>query len=92
LNRNWPIAENKAGRSFEHLSVAPANSRRRCASIRELGWDTMKPNFYMDFLARQRWMLSQHFYHQLFICLKPKKTWLNTLVKKYPGTTFWKSI
>jgi len=56
------------------------------ASIRSLRWDTMKPNFYMIFspgtLDAYPSTLITSFYLP-----ETQKNVLNTLVKKYPGTT-----
>lgn len=56
------------------------------ASIRELRWDTMKPNFYMIFspgtLDAYPSTLITSFYLP-----ETQKNLLNTLVKKFPGTT-----
>jgi putative ABC transport system permease protein len=56
------------------------------ASIRELMWDTMKPNFYMIFspgtLDAYPSTLITSFYLP-----ETQKNSLNTLVKKFPGTT-----
>lgn len=61
------------------------------ASIRELRWDTMKPNFYMIFspgtLDAYPSTLITSFYLP-----ETQKNLLNTLVKKFPGTNHRLSI
>lgn len=56
------------------------------ASIRQLEWNTMKPNFYMIFSPNT---LNNYPYTFItsFYLSPEQKTWLNTLVKKYPSTT-----
>lgn len=56
------------------------------ASIRELRWDTMKPNFYMIFSPGTLDGYPSTFISSFYLS-EPQKNVLNTLVKKYPGTT-----
>ncbi len=56
------------------------------ASIRELRWDTMKPNFYMVFSPGTLDAYPSTFITSFYLPESQKNT-LNTLVKKYPGTT-----
>ena len=56
------------------------------ASIRELRWDTMKPNFYMVFSPGTLDAYPYTFVTSFYVP-ETQKNVLNTLVKKYPGTT-----
>ena len=56
------------------------------ASIRELRWDTMKPNFYMIFSPGTLDAYPSTFITSFYLP-ETQKNVLNTLVKKYPGTT-----
>ncbi|MDD1626564.1 MAG: FtsX-like permease family protein, partial [Methylococcaceae bacterium] len=56
------------------------------ASIRELRWDTMKPNFYMVFSPGTLDAYPSTFITSFYLP-ETQKNVLNTLVKKYPGTT-----
>jgi putative ABC transport system permease protein len=56
------------------------------ASIRELRWDTMKPNFYMIFSPGTLDTYPSTFITSFYLPGTQKNV-LNTLVKKYPGTT-----
>ncbi|WP_262964777.1 ABC transporter permease [Methylobacter psychrophilus] len=55
-------------------------------SIRELRWDTMKPNFYMVFSPGTLDAYPSTFITSFYLP-DTQKNALNTLVKKYPGTT-----
>jgi putative ABC transport system permease protein len=55
-------------------------------SIRELRWDTMKPNFYMIFSPGTLDAYPSTFITSFYLP-ETQKNVLNTLVKKYPGTT-----
>lgn len=55
-------------------------------SIRELRWDTMKPNFYMVFSPGTLDAYPSTFITSFYLPESQKNS-LNTLVKKYPGTT-----
>ena len=55
-------------------------------SIRSLRWDTMKPNFYMIFSPGTLDAYPGTFITSFYLSESQKNT-LNTLVKKYPGTT-----
>ncbi len=55
-------------------------------SIRELRWDTMKPNFYMVFSPGTLDAYPSTFITSFYLP-ETQKNALNTLVKKYPGTT-----
>jgi putative ABC transport system permease protein len=56
------------------------------ASIRELRWDTMKPNFYMIFSPGTLDAYPSTFITSFYLP-ETQKNLLNTLVKKFPGTT-----
>jgi putative ABC transport system permease protein len=56
------------------------------SSIRELRWDTMKPNFYMIFSAGALDSYPST-YITSFYLPETQKDVLNSLVKKYPSTT-----
>ncbi|MDD2659703.1 MAG: ABC transporter permease [Methylococcales bacterium] len=56
------------------------------ASIRELRWDTMKPNFYMIFSPGTLDAYPSTFITSFYLP-ETQKSVLNALVKKYPGTT-----
>jgi len=56
------------------------------ASIRELRWDTMKPNFYMIFSPGTLDAYPSTFITSFYLP-ETQKNVLNTLVKNYPGTT-----
>ncbi|MEI6336228.1 MAG: FtsX-like permease family protein [Methylococcaceae bacterium] len=55
-------------------------------SIRALRWDTMKPNFYMVFSPGTLDAYPSTFITSFYLP-ESQKNVLNTLVKKYPGTT-----
>ncbi|MBL6986974.1 MAG: FtsX-like permease family protein [Methylobacter sp.] len=56
------------------------------ASIRELQWDTMKPNFYMIFSPGTLDAFPSTFITSFYLP-DNQKDFLNTLVKKYPSIT-----
>ncbi|WP_031434368.1 ABC transporter permease [Methylomarinum vadi] len=56
------------------------------SSIREVQWDTMKPNFYMIFSPGTLDGFAST-YITSFYLPEEKKNYLNTLVKNHPGTT-----
>ena len=56
------------------------------ASIRELRWDTMKPNFYMIFSPGTLDAFPSTLITSFYLP-KSQKDFLNVLVKKYPSTT-----
>jgi putative ABC transport system permease protein len=56
------------------------------ASIRELHWDTMKPNFYMIFSPGTLDAFPITFLTSFYLP-ESQKEFLNTLIKKYPSTT-----
>jgi len=56
------------------------------ASIRELQWDTMKPNFYMIFSPGTLDAYPGTFITSFYLP-EQQKDFLNALVKKYPSTT-----
>ncbi|MGZ5006602.1 MAG: ABC transporter permease [Methylobacter sp.] len=56
------------------------------ASIRELQWDTMRPNFYMIFSPGTLDAFPSTFMTSFYLP-ENQKSFLNTLVKKYPSTT-----
>lgn len=56
------------------------------ASIRELQWDTMKPNFYMIFSPGTLDAFPSTFITSFYLP-ESQKDFLNSLVKKYPSTT-----
>jgi putative ABC transport system permease protein len=55
-------------------------------SIRELHWDTMKPNFYMIFSPGTLDAFPSTFLTSFYLP-ESKKEFLNALIKKYPSTT-----
>ncbi len=55
-------------------------------SIRDLRWDTMKPNFYMIFSPGTLDTFPSTFITSFYLP-ENQKDFLNALVKKYPGTT-----
>ncbi len=56
------------------------------SSLRELRWDTMKPNFYMIFSPGVLNQFPSTFITSFYLP-ESQKDFLNTLVKKYPGIT-----
>jgi putative ABC transport system permease protein len=56
------------------------------ASIRELRWDTMKPNFYMIFSPGTLDAFPSTFITSFYLP-ESQKNFLNALVKKYPSTS-----
>ena len=72
----------------DHLTftVGSQQINATVASIRELRWDTMKPNFYMIFSPGTLDAYPST-YITSFYLPENQKNVLNTLVKKYPGTT-----
>jgi putative ABC transport system permease protein len=55
-------------------------------SIRDLRWDTMKPNFYMIFSPGTLDAFPSTFITSIYLA-ENQKYFLNTLIKKYPSTT-----
>ena len=72
----------------DHLTftVGSQQINATVASIRELRWDTMKPNFYMIFSPGTLDAYPSTFITSFYLPENQKNV-LNTLVKKYPGTT-----
>ncbi len=68
------------------FTVGSQQIQATVASIRELRWDTMKPNFYMIFSPGTLDAYPST-YITSFYLPEAQKNVLNTLVKKYPGTT-----
>ncbi|MFU8787476.1 MAG: ABC transporter permease [Methylobacter sp.] len=58
----------------------------RVTSIRELNWDTMRPNFYMIFSPGTLDAFPSTFITSFYLPAQQKEL-LNTLVKKYPSIT-----
>ena len=56
------------------------------SSIRELQWDTMKPNFYMIFSPGTLETFPSTFITSFYVP-ESQKDFLNSLLKKYPSTT-----
>jgi putative ABC transport system permease protein len=55
-------------------------------SIRDLRWDTMKPNFYMIFSPGTLDTFPSTYITSIYLP-ENQKNFLNTLIKKYPSTT-----
>jgi len=72
----------------DHLlfTVGSQQIKVTVTSIRALRWDTMKPNFYMIFSPGTLDAYPSTFITSFYLPEKQKNV-LNTLVKKYPGTT-----
>jgi len=72
----------------DHLTftVGSQQINATVASIRELRWDTMKPNFYMIFSPGTLDAYPSTFITSFYLP-ETQKNVLNTLVKKFPGTT-----
>ncbi|MFA5919770.1 MAG: FtsX-like permease family protein [Methylococcaceae bacterium] len=68
------------------FTVGSQQINAKVASIRELRWDTMKPNFYMVFSPGTLDAYPSTFITSFYLP-ETQKNVLNTLVKKYPGTT-----
>ncbi|MGR8999314.1 MAG: ABC transporter permease, partial [Gammaproteobacteria bacterium] len=72
----------------DHLTftVGSQQINATVASIRDLRWDTMKPNFYMIFSPGTLDAYPSTFITSFYLS-GSQKNFLNTLVKKFPGTT-----
>ena len=72
----------------DHLlfTVGSQQINATVTSIRALRWDTMKPNFYMVFSPGTLDTYPSTFITSFYLP-ETQKNVLNTLVKKYPGTT-----
>jgi len=72
----------------DHLlfTVGSQQINATVTSIRALRWDTMKPNFYMIFSPGTLDAYPSTFITSFYLP-ETQKNVLNTLVKKYPGTT-----
>ncbi|MFI3197140.1 MAG: FtsX-like permease family protein [Methylococcaceae bacterium] len=72
----------------DHLlfTVGSQQIKSTVTSIRALRWDTMKPNFYMIFSPGTLDAYPSTFITSFYLP-ETQKNVLNTLVKKYPGTT-----
>jgi len=68
------------------FTVGSQQIKAMVTNIRELRWDTMKPNFYMIFSPGTLDAYPSTFITSFYLP-EAKKNVLNTLVKKYPGTT-----
>ena len=68
------------------FTVGSQQIKATVTNIRELRWDTMKPNFYMIFSPGTLDAYPSTFITSFYLP-EAKKNVLNTLVKKYPGTT-----
>ena len=71
---------------FLTFTVGDQQINATVATIRSLRWDTMKPNFYMVFSPGTLNAFPST-YLTSFYLPESQKNVLNTLVKKYPGTT-----
>jgi len=72
----------------DHLifTVGSEQIKATVSSIRELRWDTMKPNFYMVFSPGTLDAYPSTFITSFYLP-EAQKNFLNLLVKKYPSTT-----
>ncbi|MDD5410180.1 MAG: FtsX-like permease family protein [Methylobacter sp.] len=72
----------------DHLTFTVGSEQLKAtvSSIRELRWDTMKPNFYMIFSPGTLDAFPSTFITSFYLP-EAQKNFLNTLVKKYPSTT-----
>ena len=72
----------------DHLlfTIGSQQVKATVTSIRALRWDTMKPNFYMIFSPGTLDAYPSTFITSFYLP-ETQKNVLNTLVKKYPGTT-----
>ena len=72
----------------DHLTftVGSQQINATVASIRDLRWDTMKPNFYMIFSPGTLDAYPSTFITSFYLP-ETQKNVLNALLKKYPGTT-----
>ncbi len=68
------------------FSVGSQQFTATVASIRELRWDTMKPNFYMIFSPGTLETFPSTVITSFYLP-ESQKDFLNALVKKYPGIT-----
>ncbi len=68
------------------FTVGSQQIKATVTSIRALRWDTMKPNFYMIFSPGTLDAYPSTFITSFYLP-ETQKNVLNTLVKKYPGTT-----
>ena len=68
------------------FTVGSQQIKATVTSIRALRWDTMKPNFYMIFSPGTLDVYPSTFITSFYLP-ETQKNVLNTLVKKYPGTT-----
>jgi putative ABC transport system permease protein len=71
---------------FLTFTVGDQQINATVANIRSLRWDTMKPNFYMIFSPGTLDAFPSTFLTSFYLP-ESQKTVLNTLLKKYPGTT-----
>ena len=71
---------------FLTFTVGSQQINATVTSIRTLRWDTMKPNFYMVFSPGTLDAYPSTFITSFYLP-ETQKNVLNTLVKKYPGTT-----
>ncbi len=71
---------------FLTFTVGSQQINATVASIRELRWDTMKPNFYMIFSPGSLDAYPSTFITSFYLP-ETQKNMLNPLVKKFPGTT-----
>lgn len=68
------------------FTVGSQQIKATVSSIRELQWDTMKPNFYMIFSPGTLDTYPSTFITSFYLP-EEKKNILNPLIKKFPGTT-----
>ncbi|MDD1611213.1 MAG: FtsX-like permease family protein, partial [Methylococcaceae bacterium] len=68
------------------FTIGSQQVNAKVASIRELQWNTMKPNFYMIFSPNTLNNYPYTFITSFYLPAEQKHS-LNTLVKQYPSTT-----
>ena len=82
------LADSLAIKLGDYLTFTVGNQQINAtvSSIRELRWDTMKPNFYMVFSPGTLDAYPRTFITSFYLP-EAQKNVLNILVKKYPGMT-----
>ncbi len=90
---NWVSVEQKLAESLDlhpgdklTFTIGSEQLQARVSSLRQVVWDTMKPNFYMIFSPGTLDDYPKTYMTSFFLPTAEKHK-LNALVKKYPGIT-----
>lgn len=82
------LAENLSIQVGDQLqfTIGSAQVNATVSSLRSVQWDSLKPNFYMMFSPGTLDSFPTTYMTSFYLAAE-QKTWLNSLLKKYPATT-----